>query len=226
MRSWPARTVRIARQRWVLVLLATVSMGLAPTAWALSIDSVEVDRGAQVIIIKGSGFDASLSLTLGGISQPSSNISSTLQEIPFGPALAAAIMWRGSYKLIATDVGGSVEFSVYIRAAINDPAPPPPGGSSCPCIPGWEASSIPKDNFSWCSYGTDGSQSYIIAPRDAFVISALFDPNDVFFDAANPGNSTSICALQDNGNFTVAEPLLNQDEYDDCEQWLWVNICL
>ncbi len=226
MRSLPGITVRIARQRWVLVLLATVSMALAPTAWALNVDSVQVDRGAEVIVIKGSGFDASLSLTLGGMPLPSSNISMTQQDIPFGPELAAAIMWRGSYKLIATDAGGSVEFSVYIRAAINDPTPPPPGGSSCPCTPGWEASSIPKDNFSWCNYGVDGSQSYIIAPRDSFVISALFDPYDVFFDAANPGNSTSICVLQDNGNFTVAEPLLNQDEYDDCQQWLWVNICL
>lgn len=217
--------------RRLAMLPALLLMCITSTAWALEIHSVQVDRISQKIIVKGSSFGGGTSFTLGGVSVPSTNISTTQQDIAFGSDVALAVSWRGSYKLIAEDGGGSVEFSVYIGKKINDPTPPPPpppppGGPDCPCIPGWEASGIPKDNITWCTYGTDGTQSFILGTRDSFTISALFDPNDLFFDAGNPGNSTSICALGDSGSYTVAEPLVNQDQYNDCENWLWVNICL
>lgn len=215
--------------RSVMMLPVMLCMCVAHSAWALDIGSVQVNRVTESIVINGNGFTGATSFMLGGVAAPSVNISATQQLIPFGPEVASAVMWRGSYKLIGEDPGGTVEFSVYIADQIDDPAPPPPpppGGVDCPCIAGWEASSIPKDNFTWCNYGTDGTQSYILGARDSFTISALFDPNDVFFDVGNPGNSTSICALDNGGSYTVAEPLVNQDQYDDCENWLWINICL
>ncbi len=234
MSSGLGRTTRYAASRLALfgqalLLPAILCVCLVPSAWALEIGSVQVDRNVEKIIVKGSGFNGTTNLIVGGVSVPSNIIDDTLQEIPFGPELTSAMKWRGSYKLIVEDAGGSVEFSVYISERVVDPTsppPPPPGGTTCPCIPGWEASGIPKDNFTWCAFDTDGTQSFTIGPRDAFVISALFDPNDVFFDAGNPGNSTSVCALEENGSYIVAEPLVNQNEYDDCENWLWKNICL
>lgn len=212
-----------------VLVAAIVSAGLAAGARALEIHSVEVDRTATIMTVKGDGFTGGTSFTFGGVPVPSTNVSASEQEIAFGPELATAAMWRGSYQLLAENGSDSVGFSVYIGAAINDPAPPlppPPGGPDCPCIPGWEASGFPKDNFTWCTYGLDGSQSFIIGIRDSFTISALYDPDNIVFNAANPGNSTAICALDDNGAYTVAEPVVNQDQYHDCENWFWANVCL
>lgn len=214
---------------YCILITAIVGLGLTGGAQALEIHSVEVDRAAEKVIVKGAGFAGATSFIFGGVPVPSTGVTASEQEIAFGPELATAAMWRGSYRLLAESGGDSVAFSVYIGEAINDPTPPPPpppGGPDCPCIPGWEASGFPRDNFTWCTYGFDGNQSFIIGLRDSFTISALFDPDNIVFDAANPGNSTSVCALDDSGNYTVAEPVVNQDQYDDCENWFWSNVCL
>jgi hypothetical protein len=72
----------------------------------------------------------------------------------------------------------------------------------------------------------DGTQESTSGQRDSFFISAAFDPNNIFFDPVDPGNSISYCALHDGVSWTVAEPVVNQDEFDDCDHWLWINICI
>ncbi len=213
-----------------IVLLAGIT-GFNPTSGALALDihSVTVDRTAQKVVVRGEGFSGATDFSFGGVPVPSTNLSASEQEIAFGPELGAAAPWRGSYRLLAESAGDAAGFSVYISEAIIDPTPPPPpppGGPDCPCIAAWEASDFPRDNFTWCTYGADGNQSFIIGVRDSFTISALFDPDNIVFDAANPGNSTSICALDDNGAYLVAEPVVNQDQYSDCENWFWRNVCL
>ncbi len=207
---------------------AALVLLMASNAWALTIDSVQVDRVAQKLIVKGSGFDIATSFTLGGVAVSTDFVSATELDIPFSLEVALAIMWRGSYKMIAD---GTIEFSVYIKAPIDDPAPPPPpppppGGTNCPCIAGWDASGIPKDNFTLCFYQVDGTQESTSGQRDSFFISTAFDPNNIFFDPVDPGNSISYCALHDGVSWTVAEPVVNQDEFDDCDHWLWINICI
>ena len=195
-------------------------------AWALEIDSVRVDRVNQKIVVKGSGFDVATGFTLGGVSVATDNVSTTELDIPFSPDLATAVMWRGSYRMVAD---GSVEFSVYIKAPIDDPTPPPPpppGGTTCPCTDAWEASGIPKDNITLCYYGMDGTQEFIYGQRSEYFISAAFDPNNIFFDPVDPDNSISYCALHDGVSWTVAEPVVNQDEYNDCENWMWIRVCI
>ncbi len=210
------------------MLSAALVLLITSNAWALTIDSVQVDRVTQKLIVKGSGFDIATSFTLGGVAVSTDNVSATELDIPFSLEVALAIMWRGSYKMIAD---GTIEFSVYIKAPIDDPAPPPPpppppGGTNCPCIAGWDASGIPKDNFTLCFYQVDGTQESTSGQRDSFFISTAFDPNNIFFDPVDPGNSISYCALHDGVSWTVAEPVVNQDEFDDCDHWLWINICI
>ncbi len=210
------------------MLAAALVLLMASNAWALTIDSVQVDRVAQKLIVKGSGFDVATSFTLGGVAVSTDFVSATELDIPFSLEVALAIMWRGSYKMIAD---GTIEFSVYIKAPIDDPTPPPPpppppGGTTCPCTDAWEASGIPKDNFTLCYYGIDGTQEFIYGERSEYFISAAFDPNNIFFDPVDPGNSISYCALHDGVSWTVAEPVVNQDEYNDCENWMWIRVCI
>ena len=212
--------------RRLIMLPAVLVACMASTAWGLEIHSAQVDRVGETIVVKGSGFSAGTSFTLTGVTVPANDISANEQSIAFGPELASAALWRGSYKLIAEDGGVSVEFSVYIGSPINDATPPPPGGDACPCKPGWEASAISRDNTILCSYGEIDTQIFMIGVEGRLTISAQFDPNNLFFDPVNPGNSVSICALQKNSSYPVAEPLVNQAQYDDCETWFWQNICL
>jgi hypothetical protein len=32
--------------------------------------------------------------------------------------------------------------------------------------------------------------------------------------------------LHDGTDWTIAEPVVNQDEYDDCEHWMYQKICI
>lgn len=215
--------------RRLVMLTSAFLIFTAYGAWALEIDSVRVDRVNQIIVVQGSGFDVTTGFTLGGVSIATDNVSAIELDIPFGPDLATAVMWRGSYQMVAD---GSVEFSVYFRAPINDPTPPPPppppppGGTTCPCTDAWEASGIPKDNFTLCFYSLDGTQENTYGQRNEYFIATAFDPNNIFFDPVDPGNSISYCALHDGVSWTVAEPVVNQSEYDDCEHWMWIRVCI
>ncbi len=163
-------------------------------------------------------------VTLGGIPVPVNTLGPGELEIPFGVEVYSSVLWEGSYNLV---IDGSVTLSVYIDAPIvAPPPPPPPGGPDCPCIAGWSSSGIPQDNMSWCLYGQDGDQLYTFATRNQWTISAAFDPGNLFFDPVAPGNSVSYCVLIDNGSYTVAEPVVNIDQYSDCEAWLWRKICI
>lgn len=74
---------------------AALVLCMASSAWAVTIDSVRVDRVNQKIVVKGSGFEVSTGFTLGGISVPTVNVSNTELDIPFGADIASAVMWRG-----------------------------------------------------------------------------------------------------------------------------------
>lgn len=209
--------------------LPALALFFSPAAWGAEIDSVRIDRSGGKIIVAGSGFDLTTAFTLGGVSVSTGNVTPTTLEIPFSTEVADAVMWRGTYYLI---VDGSTGFSVYIKAPIDDPAPPPPppppppGGTTCPCTEAWQTSGIPLDSFTLCFYSLDGTQESTSGQRDSYFISTAYDPYNIFFDPADPGNSISYCALHDGTDWTVAEPVVNQDEYDDCEHWMLRKICL
>jgi hypothetical protein len=214
-----------------LLFVAIAGCWMMPTALAQELHSVSVDRINDRMVVRGDGFDGSTTFTLGGAAVATVNVTPTELDIPFDIDVAAAAQWRGSYRLVAND---SVWISVYIAAPIDAPGepppppppPPPPGGTECPCLAGWEASGIPKDNWAWCTRYFDGTQESLSAPRDPWFISVAHDPYNLFFDPVDPGNSVSYCALHDGTDWTVAEPVVNRDQFDDCEHWMWMNICI
>jgi len=212
-----------------LLWLLAFGCWIPANALAQELHSVTVDGVNERIIVRGDGFDLSTTFTLGGVAVATANVTATELDIPFDTDVATAVQWRGSYRLVAND---SAWISVYFPAPIEAPGepppppPPPPGGTECPCLAGWEASGIPKDNWAWCTRYFDGTQESLSAPRDPWFISVAHDPYDLFFDPVDPGNSVSYCALHDGTDWTVAEPVVNRDQFDDCEHWMWLNICI
>lgn len=181
------------------------------------IDSAKIDRPNQRIIIAGSNLSGAV-FAVGGVAIPASSVSEvsdSVQYLLFGTDLASAVARSGSYNLT---VNGSKKIALYADAAILVP-PPPLGGTTCPCIPGWQASGIPQDNWTWCVPVIDGTQVSLSGTRDQFFIATAFDPNNVDFN-------NSFCALNDGTNWTVSEAIVNWDQYDDCEQWMWTYICI
>ena len=228
----PGRQFKSSTARRIVLTaraLACASMFCAGIASGAEVNSVHVDRVGEKILVRGSGFVSGTSFTLGGVSVPTTNVTDSELDIPFGVEIYTAVQWEASYSLV---VDSAEHLSVYIAAPITEPPPPPPpppppsGGPDCPCIADWSASDMPQDNFSWCYYGQDNNQLWMYAPRDNFIISTAFDPGNLFFDPVEPGNSISYCVLIDNGSYTVAEPVVNIDQYSDCENWMWINICL
>jgi len=224
--------IRYRKRRGVitpLLLLGAAWLWMTPAVFAQELHSVSVDRGNEKIVVHGSGFDGATAFTLGGVAVATANVTPTQLDIPFSEAVATAVQWRGSYRLVANDTAW---ISVYIAAPIENPAdpppppPPPPAGTDCPCIAGWEASGIPKDNWTWCTRYFDGTQESLSGQRDNWFISIALDPYDLYFDPVDPGNSVSYCVLHDGTNWTVAEPVVNRDQFDDCEHWMWLNICI
>jgi hypothetical protein len=208
-------------------LLSTVGALLPVCALGAELHSVHVDRPSERLIVRGIDFDSTTTFELAGVAVPTANVSPNQLDLPFGPEIYSAVQWQGSYRFV---VDGTVAVSIYIDAPIEGPSPPPPppppGGPDCPCIAGWEASGIPRDNFTWCYYGQDGNQLWMIGVRDSYVISTAFDPTNLFFDPAAPGNSISYCTLENDGGYEVAEPVVNDQQFSDCELWMWQNICI
>jgi len=211
----------------IAIILAGLLLAAVNTAGAQVIYSAHVDTQQAELIVKGSSLDTVGVFTLGGVIVSPSDVTASMVNIPFDASTAAAVQWPGSYRLVADD---SAFISVYFNAAVETagepPPPPPPAGPDCPCIEGWETSGYPKDNFTLCYYDYSGPQQWIAGQRGSWFISTAFDPGNIFFDAADPGNSISYCALNDGTDWTVAEPVVNQDQFNDCDHWLWLNVCL
>jgi hypothetical protein len=188
-----------------------------------------VDRAGERIIVRGAAFDGGTALTLGGVTVPTANVTPTTLDLPFDVDIYAAIQWRGSYALVAD---GTERMSVYIDAPILAPPPPPPpppppsGGPDCPCIAGWDATGVSNQwDIVWCTDGTDGTQNYTTGAGSPWFFGLGWDPNNPYFDPVDPGNSISFCVAHDGAVYTVAEPVTNEDQYWDCYEHLWVNIC-
>jgi len=226
-RRYRSGSARARNRKLLPIVTAAVSLCLVSPAWAVTIHSVHVDREGERIVIKGVDLNLATTVTLGGVTVPATTVTSSELEISFGSEVYSAVQWEASYNLV---IDGSETLSVYIDAPIVAPPPPPPepppGGPDCPCISGWSASGFPKDNFSLCLYGQDGNQLWFYANRNPWTISFAFDPGNLYFDPAAPGNSVSYCVLIDNGSYSVAEPVVNIDQYSDCENWMWRNICI
>lgn len=205
---------------------------LVSTDAVSEIHSVLIDTSSSQgkIIILGSGLN-NAQFELGGIPIPSScinNLSDSEQQISFCAETATAIPNPGSYNLT---INGIERFSIYSEQGIVA-APPPPVSFTCPCTPAWEAPQIPQDNVAWCLWGMDGNQEWISTQgwidgsNRNDVLSAAFDPNNIYFDPNNADNSISFCSLYDGNSFTTAEPIVNQQQYDDCYAKLINDICL
>ena len=217
-------------RRLLLALFAGVvtTLGLTAESVAMEIHSASVDVNAETIIVRGSGFALSTEIKMGGVVVASDYVNANFLEIPFSEELSNAAQWRGSYRLTADD---HAWISVYVPAPIPGPsAPPPPGtgGPDCPCIADWESSGVPRDFWFWCERRYDGTQESLSGQHlsDPWFISIAHDPNNLFFDPVDPGNSISYCALHDGSDWTVAEPITNRDQFNDCENWMWLNVCL
>ena len=99
----------------------------------------------------------------------------------------------------------------------------------CPCNAGWDATGINNiSNLVLCADGQDGTQLYVYGNGydNPWFFAAAWDPNNPFFDPVDPGNSISFCVAHDGVDYTVAEPVTNEDQYWDCYLKLWVDICL
>jgi hypothetical protein len=201
---------RFATSLFTLSVLFAMPVYLAA---APVIKKITVDKSHQRIAIEGSGL-AGASFTVGGIAVLATNVSDTLQFLPFGAELASAVPREGSYSLV---VNGSKKSVFYTDAQIL--APPPTNGTACPCISGWESSGIPMDNWTWCVPAIDGTQVSLSGSRDQFFITAAFDPNHI--DANN-----SFCALHDGTTWSVYQAIGDWNQYDDCESWMWLYICI
>ena len=100
---------------------------MMPSAFAQELHSVSVDRVNERIVVRGDGFDGSTTLTLGGVTVATANVTPTQLDIPFDNDVATAVQWRGSYRLVAND---SVWITVYVADPIEAPGEPPPWRSS------------------------------------------------------------------------------------------------
>jgi hypothetical protein len=209
-------------------ILGSTLLVVAPGARAVEIFSASVDLADQTIIVRGSDLDQVVQFMLGGVTVSTVNVTPDRAEIPLSTEVATIVQWRGSYRL---DADGAAYVSVYFSEPVEEPGeppppPPPPGDPSCPCVTGWEQSGIPMDNWTWCVRYFDGTQESLSGQRDPWFISIAFDPFDLYFDPFEPGNSVSYCTLHDGTDWTVAEPIISQDQFDDCENWMWRYICI
>lgn len=220
------------QRRRVLVFALFVGiisiLGFMAESVAQEIHSVSVDVNTETITVRGSGFAVSTELKIGGVSITNGYVNANLLEIPFSEELSNAAQWRGSYRLTVDD---DAWISVYVAAPIPGPSTPPPpgtGGPDCPCIADWESSGVPVDFWFWCERRFDGTQESLSGQHlsEPWFISIAHDSNNLFFDPVDPGNSISYCALHDGSDWTVAEPITNRDQFNDCENWMWLNVCI
>jgi hypothetical protein len=227
--------------RLVSFLLALSLFGSIDAA-AATINSVLIDDDGSPpkIIVLGAGL-ASAEFRLAGIDIPAacvSDISDTEQHIGYCAESASAVPGAGSYKLL---INGTTEFTMYAEKAIVAPAPPtpPPLSSDCACVMGisadgtgqWMQPPIPDDNFTLCLWDAPLPRPYtqqvwilgtFTYASSAYTISALWDPDNPTYDPANPGNSTSVCALHNDttGTYEVDHAVASEEQFDACFNWM------
>jgi len=215
-------------QRLTCLVGAILLLGTGPL-FAVELHSASVDRSGERIVVRGADFVGGTTFTLGGVAIPTANVTPTTLDLPFGSGIYSAVQWRGNYALVAD---GTERLSLYINAAILEPPPPPPpppppsGGPDCPCIAGWDATGVSnQSDIVWCTDGEDGTQNYTTGSGSSWFFGLGWDPNNPYFDPVDPGNSISFCVAHDGISYTVAEAITNEDQYWDCYEHLWVNIC-
>lgn len=222
-----------------IVLIASIcSLDIASAATVNSVIIQYDDTSPQIVVL---GADLSnATFTLGGVALPSSCItlnSSSEQHIDFCSEAAMAVPGEGSYSLI---INSTLHFSVYAEKAIVAPAPPPPPptNNDCACVTGistdgtgqWLQPPIPGYNSILCYWNQPASpytdqvwiSGYFTYDSYAYTISALWDPNNPTYDPANPGNSTSACALHNEttNTFEVQHPVASDEQFDACFDWM------
>jgi hypothetical protein len=203
----------------------------AEPASAAAVDSVTVDWFNQALVVRGSGFSGSTEFLLGGNPTPlaTANLTDSLVDLPFDATLAAEVTTQGNYNLW---VNGAVVLSVYIEAAILDPA-----ATGCPCEADWatELGGLwdPPVKDTDC-YEIEGPGSNDPADISGTVLSVAGDPTiypqypiGASFYPGQPNDS--YCALvQVNGDATTAELVnfpVNELQQADCATALKANVC-
>lgn len=230
----------------IVPLFLLLSLFQSADASAAVVNSVLNDSEGlpPKIIVLGDSL-AGASFTLAGVDIPPScinDISNAEQHIGYCTESASAVPAPGSYKLV---INGTTEFSIYFEQAIVVPAPPPPPPVSgdCSCVTGisasgsgiWTQPPIPSDNFVFCLWdeepdgGPYDHQVWISGSftfnSNSYTVSALWDPNNPTYDPANPGNSTSACALYNNSTETydVSHPVASDQQFKACFDWMLRN---
>lgn len=233
MNNIKAISNRTAHWLSLFVCLVCMTISAAQTVNAAPIVSViETDQPANQIRFVGSDL-AGIVVTVNGMPVGLDPVSDANTAVLNSVDLVdVIIIGMNSYT-----INGSASTLFYSGFEIQasppppPPPPPPPVSADCPCISGWEASGITDHFYYWCTELTDGTQkTFSGSPIDAgdpdFFISIGFDPNNIFFDPVDVGNSVSYCALHDSASWSVGEPVQSQEQYDNCENWMWVNVCL
>ena len=207
-----------------VTILTSQTVNAAPM-----VSAVQTDQAANQIRFIGSDL-AGIAVTVNGISvglDPVSNANTAV--LNSADLVGVIIIGMNNYTI---DAGASTLFySGFEVQAPPPPPPPPPLSADCPCISGWEASGITDHFYYFCTEYTGGTQiSLSGSPIDSgdpdFFISTSFDPNNIFFDPIDVGNSVSYCALHDGVSWSVGEPVQSWEQYDNCVDWMWINVCL
>jgi hypothetical protein len=213
---------------FVCMVCVTILTSQAVSA-APMVSAIQTDQAANQIRFIGSELTG-IAVTVNGMSVGLDPVSDANTAVLDSVDLVGVIIiGMNSYTI---DAGASTLFySGFEVQAPPPPPPPPPLSTACPCIDGWEASGIKSHFYYWCTEYAAGTQkSFSGSPIEStdpdFFISTGFDPNNIFFDPTDVGNSVSYCALHDGVSWSVGEPVQSWEQYDNCEDWMWINVCL
>ncbi|MCK5665632.1 MAG: hypothetical protein KAI17_19225 [Thiotrichaceae bacterium] len=203
-------------------VLAVKPATTTPTPAAV-INSVVLDITSSTIVVTGAELGSITTVTLGGLDVSfTSSTDGNTGVINFTDidAATAAVLMAGNYSLVLGDNIFSIYLSSTDAAAITPEVVVDPG--VCPCTVTWEDSNIFTPQS--CVVVPDGTQETIFSFDST--TWAAFDPNDLFFDPDNIGNSISYCAYVNPVDLSiVGSAITTQDQYDDCKAWMTTNVC-